>query len=258
MEIEAYLKRIHYSGDLTPSLDMLRHLQEAHLYHIPFENLDIHYHHAIVLNVESFYQKIVLRGRGGFCYELNGLFHTLLVELGFRASIISARVYDSQSRLFGNEFDHLAIIVTIDQKEYLVDVGFGEFALHPLEMETNILQEDPRGNFIIQEYIKKDFLVSKMDYKSLIPQYSFSGETRSLNEFTGMCNYHQTSPDSHFTQKKLISRPTEKGRITISGATLKITEADKTIEETRFEENEFEQQVQKWFGIKALTQPVTV
>lgn len=72
-----YLKRINYSGDLNPNLDLLKKLQYHHLMNIPFENLDIHNKSRIQLNIDRMFEKIVVQKRGGFCYELNGLFHDL-------------------------------------------------------------------------------------------------------------------------------------------------------------------------------------
>jgi len=131
MNIHEYLNRIKYEGDMTPGLKLLQGLQKSHLMTVPFENLDIHYGNPIELDLGSFYRKIIIQKRGGFCYELNSLFQTLLDLLGFESKIISARVYDSQKNDFGEQYDHLAVIVTLDSKEYFVDVGFGEFACDP-------------------------------------------------------------------------------------------------------------------------------
>jgi len=252
MNIEAYINRINYKGSLIPNPEVLGNLQKAHLLNVPFENLDIHYHRPIILNTSKFYQKIVERLRGGFCYELNGLFNDLLQSLGFHTKIISARVYNSKNAGFGSEFDHLAILVELHPDEYLVDVGFGEFALMPLKFEPGAIHQDERGDFIIEHHVAEYFLVSKIIGETKTPEYIFTRKKRELSEFTGMCLYHQTSPDSHFTQKKLISRPTENGRITISGTTLKIVEKGETIEEMEFNEDEFEILVRKWFKITNL------
>ena len=92
---------------------------------VPFENLDIIYGNSIVLKLERIYDKIVKRGRGGFCYELNGMFSWLLRELRYNISLVSARVIKEDGS-YGQEFDHLGIIVYIGDKKYLVDVGFGD------------------------------------------------------------------------------------------------------------------------------------
>src|SRR5438874_538763 len=92
MDIEAYLNRIGYSGPRTPTLDTLRGLHRSHLLRVPFENLDIHSGRPIELDEERLFEKIVHHGRGGFCYELNGLFANLLREMGFPVSLLSAGV----------------------------------------------------------------------------------------------------------------------------------------------------------------------
>jgi N-hydroxyarylamine O-acetyltransferase len=245
-----YLERIKYTGSLDPTLEVLGRLQEAHLENIPFENLDIHSGVPIELNIEKIYNKIVLNKRGGFCYELNGLFYELLLDLGFTARRVSARVFD-KSKGYGLEFDHLAIIVEIDGTYYLSDVGFGEFSFSPLKLETGIVQKDVRGNFLIQEYDKDYLLVSSVGKGILSPQYIFSTRAREFKEFSDMCHYHQTSPESHFTKGLLISRPTPEGRISLTQDLLKIREGD-TITETPLGGMEmFRDMLKKYFSIES-------
>ncbi|BDD12587.1 acetyltransferase (plasmid) [Fulvitalea axinellae] len=249
MDIEKYLNRINYEGKLIPTIEVLKELQKNHLLNVPFENLDIHYNNPIDLDREKFYHKIVERKRGGFCYELNGLFCDLLREIGFDSKMISARVYDNGKEDFGREFDHMAIIVTIDQILYLVDVGFGEFTFYPLKIEINTIQSDPRGNFVIEEYESDYYKVSKEENGAKSIEYIFTLKERDLCEFEGMCIYHQTSSNSHFTEKKIISKPTEKGRITISGNTLKITEGAIVKTNKEFSSGEYNHVLLNWFGI---------
>ena len=92
MNIKAYLERIDYHGSTAPSAATLRALQLAHLLTVPFENLSIHAREPIVLEDEALFGKIVQRRRGGFCYELNGLFALLLRTLGYKVTMLSAGV----------------------------------------------------------------------------------------------------------------------------------------------------------------------
>jgi len=144
MDQRKYLARFNYKGKVEPTLEVLKDLQKSHLLRVPFENLDIHFNRKIELDIEWIYQKIVEQGRGGFCYELNGLFYELLKSIGFQVKRISARPYES-NKDFGKEYDHLAIIVRIQDLEYLTDVGFGEFVFHPLIVELDEAQQDQRG-----------------------------------------------------------------------------------------------------------------
>src|ERR1700757_3972846 len=104
MDVPAYLRRIDYDGPVEPSFQTLRALHRQHLYTVPFENLDIALGVPIVLESGRLYDKIVIRRRGGFCYELNGLFCELLKQLGFRVDMLSARVHRADGS-FSREFD---------------------------------------------------------------------------------------------------------------------------------------------------------
>jgi N-hydroxyarylamine O-acetyltransferase len=110
MEIEKYLSRIRYYGDRSPTPDTLRGLHRAHLFTVPFENLDIHLARPIVLDQQALFRKIVDERRGGFCYELNSTFAVLLRALGFRVTLLSACVARDAGG-FGPDYDHLTLLV---------------------------------------------------------------------------------------------------------------------------------------------------
>src|SRR5271170_4644175 len=93
LDVPAYLDRIAYAGPLAPTVDVLRDLHRAHLFSVPCENLDIALGRQIVCDENAFIRKIVERRRGGFCYELNGAFAALLRAIGFRVTLLSARVF---------------------------------------------------------------------------------------------------------------------------------------------------------------------
>ena len=119
MNTEKYLARIGLENPVAiADIYNLRLLQRQHLLNVPFENLDIHWRRPIVLDTEYFYRKIVEQNRGGFCYELNGLFNELLRESGFETRLLSARVSDGRGS-FSDEFDHLAILVMIGEMQFL-------------------------------------------------------------------------------------------------------------------------------------------
>lgn len=128
-------------------------------------------------------------------------------------------------------------------------MGFGEFTFYPVKIEINTIQADPRGNFVIEEYESDYYKVSKEENRTKLIQYIFTLKEQSLNEFEEMCNYHQTSSNSHFTRKKLISKPTESGRITISGNTLKITQGKLVETNGEFPAEDYNQEILNWFDI---------
>ena len=235
---------------METSKDVLFGLHKQHLLNIPFENLDIHYGTKIELDLEKIYQKIIIKKRGGFCYELNSLFNELLKAIGFDTFLISGRVYRANDT-YGPEFDHMAIIVTLECKLYLVDVGFGKFILEPLNFVMDILQIDNFGTFVIERFDDDNFRVNILEGKTKIPEYIFNLNKRQLADFNDMCDHHQGSKDSHFTKNKVISIADINGRVTLTNETLKITKDDitNTIE---FEKSEFEYFLDKYFDIKIL------
>ncbi|HEY0426322.1 MAG TPA: arylamine N-acetyltransferase [Pyrinomonadaceae bacterium] len=227
MNKNEYLSRIGIERtNIEPTLQNLKFLQRRHLLRVPFENLDIHWRRLIKLDKERFYKKIVGENRGGFCYELNGLFYELLGEINFQSEMISAKVSKGGGE-FGEEFDHLAILTQIDEKKYLVDVGFGDFTAEPLEFVLETEQKDRNGIFFIRKYDENYFEVVKKDGDEWKSEYVFTVLPRALNEFAEMCLYQQTSPESHFTRGKVCSLMTENGRKTLT---------DKSFIETKYGE----------------------
>src|SRR2546422_1042983 len=107
MERAFYLERIKVDRNLSADKETLEYLQRQHLLHVPFENLDIYMGQPILLDVAQFYQKIVRDRRGGYCYECNGLFHDLLLSLGFDSRMVSCRVMNGKK--VGPEFGHMAV-----------------------------------------------------------------------------------------------------------------------------------------------------
>ena len=224
MDVSSYLERILYTDPTGIDLSTLIQLQRQHLLTVPFENLDIHLDKPITLEVEKMYQKIVLDQRGGFCYELNGLFGQLLQVLGFKVKYLAARVI--QEGHTPSDFDHLTLCVEIQGKKYIVDVGFGAFILHPLLLKVDMVQSDPLGLFIIHTRAE-GFLICKLEDFHEEPQFAFTLQERALEEFKDRSLYYQKDANSHFRKKMMISKMTREGRVTLTPDELKISEADK-------------------------------
>jgi N-hydroxyarylamine O-acetyltransferase len=217
VDVQAYLKRIGYEGPLSPSSDVLRALHRAHMFNVPFENLDIGLGREIVCDEERFVHKIINERRGGFCYELNGAFAALLRALAFQVTLLSARVpRDDGSG--GPEFDHLTLRVDLDEP-WLADVGFGDCFLEPLRLVPAVEQEQI-GRVYRLSSMEGGFRLESQAVVGWKEEYEFKLKPRQLSEFAPMCRYHQTSPESTFTRKRVCSRATPEGRITLSNGKL--------------------------------------
>jgi N-hydroxyarylamine O-acetyltransferase len=214
--IGAYLERLGFGAPPPPTIEGLRGLHTAHLERVPFENLDIHLGEEIVLDPEALVAKIVERRRGGFCYELNGAFSTLLRALGFDVTLLAARVHDAGA--LGPPFDHMCLRVDLEGP-WLADVGFGDNFRSPLRLDSRDEQVDEAGTFRI--VAAGD---SELDLlRDGEPQYRFDLTPRELHDYDATCRYHQTSPESHFTRNTVCSLATPTGRVTIRGRSMIVT-----------------------------------
>jgi N-hydroxyarylamine O-acetyltransferase len=246
MNISKYLERIQIYKIQEPSYSFLSKLQLQHLLTVPFENLDIHEGKKIVLDESLLYEKIVSRGRGGFCYELNGLFCRLLRTVGFTAQIVSARVYMPARNLFSPEFDHMAILVDIEDS-YLVDVGFGDTFRRPIAMPDGAV-EDVSGKYQIRSD-KDQFVLEKLQSDNWQPVYSFTIQPKAISDFEEMCSFNQTSPESHFTQQLICTIATETGRISLSDDYLTVTDGNTKRKIKVKSSEDFRLNLQNYFGI---------
>lgn len=251
LDTKTYLERINYYGSLVPTAQTLRELQVAHLLAVPFENLSVHSGELIVLEDDALFDKIVERRRGGFCYELNGLFASLLRALGFDVVLLSAEVADAAGG-FGPNFDHMALMVTLE-KRWLVDVGFGDSFLEPLLL-------DERGEQVQNERVYR--IAPDDAYLTLLQrtngdgnnewkaQYRFRLQPYQYADYAEMCHFHQTSRQSHFTRARICSKATPDGRLTLSDMRFIATTArGERHERMLTDKDEYEKTLRENFGI---------
>ena len=245
MEVDPYLDRIGYSGSREPTDETLRCLHRAHVLTTPFENLDIHLGHPIEPSLPAFYDKIVRRRRGGFCYELNGLFGWLLEQLGFRVVMLSARVFKRAQP--GPEFDHLVLLVELEAR-LLADVGFGDSFLEPLCLDSDVERVQNGGPYrLVGSNGGK--LLERRGEQGWEAKYTFSLTPRRLADYSVMCHYQQTSPESHFTQNAVCTMATPRGRITLANDRLITTAGGRREERAVSGEAEYRKLLQTHFGI---------
>lgn len=248
-QAEQYLLRIGITRTPQATLQGLTELHNRHLLSVPFENIDVHYKRPVSLLPGDLFAKIVTRYRGGFCYELNGLFAGLLSALGFTVTLHSARVFNAKGER-GPEFDHLMLLVTLPEGKFLCDVGFGDFIFSPLPFVTGKVVTDSCGSFIIKALPEGEYCIYKQGPTGEEPQYTFTRTQYELQRFSGMCVYHSTSPLSHFTRNAVATLLTEHGRITVHGSGVKITAGD-TVKEIHFSgDDELRRALKLYLGLE--------
>lgn len=252
MDLQAYFDRIHFEGSTEASISNLQEIHRAHVRHVPFENLDIHYQHWITLDQARFFDKIVLRKRGGFCYELNGLLMQALTMMGYEAHFISGSVFLPPQQSFGPYLAHVAILVHFPTQSFLVDVGFGSSFPEPLPIEWNRVQTQQGVQYVLRPINEEEILIDRSfdEGSTFMPMYKFKQTPRVLEDFQPLCEYHQTSEESPLYQKKLCSMATENGRITLTSHHLTVTDhKNKVVQEVKNEED-FQQKLKQYFGFR--------
>ncbi len=253
-DLAAYLDRICYRGPTEPTAATLRALHLAHLLAVPFENLDIHLGRRISLDEDALLDKIVRRRRGGFCYELNGLFAGLLRGLGFRVDLLAAQFPREPGRV-APRFDHLALLVHAadDDGPWLADVGAGRTSpARPLALDTTEEQLEPETGttYRLAREGARRRLRRREPGGAWEREYGFSLRPRALADFAPGCRYHQTSPDSGFTRGRICSRLTPDGRVTLSDLRLITTVRGERGERLLPDEGAYQSALRQHVGIE--------
>ena len=247
MNLNQYLKRINYHGIHEPNAYTLKALHLAHMQTVPFENLSIHWQEPILLNKDDLFNKIVTRNRGGFCYELNGLFAALLHALGFKVQKLSARVSNGDGT-FSPEFDHMTLLVTLEER-WLADVGFGDSFREPILLDSQEPQAQYGRNYRVQPKDERYLMSSQNADEDWEAQYHFDLRPFQFEDYVPRCHYHQTDPNSHFQRSRICSLATENGRLTLSNNRLIRTTLDGERTEEELTKQAYQQVLASEFGI---------
>ena len=254
VDIPAYLQRIRYHGSLEPTWETLRSLHLAHLYSVPFENLDISLGRPILLDEQRIFEKIVRRRRGGFCYELNGLFAALLTALGFQVTYLSASDA-KEDGAYGPEFDHLVLLVTSPSDPstaWLADVGWGDTYRQPLLPYTSAEQAQDGRIYWLEPQGEHRLLWQRDADGTAERQYRFFFQPWRFQDFAATCQYHQTSPESSFTRRRICTLALPGGRITLSDMRLIVTLGGKRTERPVSGDDEYNRLLRDLFGISLI------
>lgn len=240
-EIEAYLKRIGFTGPAQTDLDTLTRLQQTHLLTVPYENFDILTGADMPLTEAGLLDKIVARHRGGYCFELNGLFGKLLRALGFSVTDCFARFLKHEREIPKRRHRVLMVEVPGDGR-FLADVGVGlpipripvPFDGHPQGMYR--LGREPFFGWILYE--NKERL------------YAFSEEPQLDRDFDAIHFYCRFSPDSVFRRAPMVAIQTPQGRLTVDGAVFRTFDPSGVREETFSDPQAWRLELKRRFGLE--------
>ena len=211
-DLNDYLHRIGYTGGRDADPETLTGMMKAQLYRVPFENADVWQGKIVSLVPEEIVEKIVYRGRGGYCYELNGLFCMALEALGFRYTMLSARPrFNYTGR---RPKTHMALRVDIGEASYLCDLGFGGYGLREPVDISRLPEESVQGpdRFRVSRLEDGEYLLQVWMEGAWADLYSFDMIAQEWIDYILPNHFNSTAANTIFTQKKLAIIQTPEGR----------------------------------------------
>jgi N-hydroxyarylamine O-acetyltransferase len=219
--LDLYFERIKYSRSPAVNLQTLRELHLLHLQNIPYENIDVFCHQGVKLDRDTLTRKILLRERGGYCFEQNGLFFIALGELGFKCHANMARVHRNRPQPGGRT--HHINLVELDGEIWVCDVGFGGSGFRePLLLQVDVEVEQMGECYRLHRNDEHGFYLQKKMEDAWQPFYTFKVEP-ALPIDLHMANFYTSrSPDHVFLDAIMGTRLTPRGRVTLSDHTFKI------------------------------------
>lgn len=250
LDLAAYAARLGYAGPLSHSLETLVGLHRAQAFSIPFENLDIHLGRPIGLDPPSLTRKLLAERRGGYCYELNGLFRLVLLELGFAVTCLVGRNLIAGHPLRPRA--HQVLLVQVAGQPWLVDLGFGTNGLvepiplvagpeHQQFFDRYRLQAAPQHNYHLQ-------LLMQGEWQSL---YTFTLDEAQPSDYQMMNFFYSQSPDSPFRKQRICTLAAPDFRVSLVDRELKIRRPDGSIAVTQLEGDEaYTAALAEYFGIR--------
>jgi N-hydroxyarylamine O-acetyltransferase len=207
IDLDAYFQRIDYDGERTPTLATLQAIHAQHAMAIPFENLTPLLRQPVRLDLASLQDKLIHRGRGGYCFEQNLLLRAVLLALGFRVTGLAARVRWNVPAEAVTARGHMLLRVEVEGQAYVADVGFGGLTLTaPLALVPDLEQPTPHEPFRIiadgQGYMMQAQIGGI--WKSL---YRFDLQEQYLADYEVTSWYLSNNPNSHFVTGLIAARP---------------------------------------------------
>jgi len=242
-DLSAYLRRIGIAEDtLTPDLPTLNRLMKAQLTHVPFENMDVfRFKTAPDLSIPVLFERIVQKNRGGYCFELNALFFSLLQAVGYQVYPVACRILYGHGLVM--PYSHRANIVIIDGEKYFVDVGYGGPSAHcavPYHGEANT------------------FFMAQADGITQLRRFEDGGDVLVMEytdipfdpvDFIALNYYVACGPRAFFQQMPIINLTTESGSKSITGDVFKCHDKGQVTERKLEGEEELLRTLKEEFGI---------
>jgi len=213
LDLEAYFDRIQWRGPSSPTHATLAGLLDAHMAHIPFENIDVLLGRPVTLDLEGLQAKLIHAWRGGYCFEHATLFGAVLEALGFEPVRHAARVIVFRPRSEAPR-THMFLSVTVDNARYVVDPGFGPFASRlPLPLDGTGLPADHPTHRMARE--GDSWVLRATRDGAELPAWVSTLEAENPIDFEVANHFTATHPESPFVNWIIASAVTPDGRVNI-------------------------------------------
>lgn len=248
--MQAYLARIGLATRPPATLEGLTQLMRAQLCHVPFENLDVQAGRRVSLQPDDIVEKIIAQGRGGYCYEVNGVFSLALQAMGLPYQWVAARPMFYPAR---RPRTHMAVLVHIGQQAFLCDLGFGSWGpTLPLPLD-HTGQEVRHGSdvFKISASPSDGHVLSAWVHGAWVTQYGFDLWPQEWVDFEPANHLNSTHPEAIFVKQLLVIQHTPSGRKMLSGSRFKVFEGG-TVTERLLSDAEVDACLQQEFHLPAL------
>jgi N-hydroxyarylamine O-acetyltransferase len=210
-DLQRYLSRIGLGGAPQGNIQGVTDMMRAQLRHVPFENLDVQARLGVSLDPEQMVEKILGRGRGGYCYEVNGIFSMALQALGMRYQWVAARPMFYPVR---RPRTHMAVIVFLDDGPYLCDLGFGSWG-PTLPLSLNAVGQticDGHDRFKLTRSDADGYVLHAWVNGAWVSQYGFDLSPQEWIDFEPMNHLNATHPEAIFVKQILVIQHTSEGR----------------------------------------------
>ena len=245
-DLDAYFSRIGYNGPRTPNVETLIGVHRAHLLAIPYENLDIQSDVPVSMEIGAIFEKIVRSGRGGWCYEMNGLLGAALETLGFQVTRLAGGVHRAKvgDAAFGN---HLVLKVNLDEP-WLCDAGFGDGLREPIPLAEGVYTQGP-FQFRLERLPDGIWRFHNHDRGSA-PSFDVVDAPADEELLSSTCHRLQTAADSNFVLNAVAQRHVADGLAVLRGRVFRELSAAGTIGRVIQSEDEFARILEDVFDLR--------
>jgi N-hydroxyarylamine O-acetyltransferase len=227
LDLEAYLVRIEYRGDLAHTAETLRALQRAHVLSVPWDNLDMVLRRPVRLDVEGLQDKLVRQRRGGTCSEHTTLFAAALERLGFRPTGMSGRVQMGATKI--RPATHGLLRVPVEDQVWLCDVGFGGSPLEPVELTDGAESKQDDWHYALAWEADRWVLRSRRGGEWLTV-HTFTEDRRYPVDYAVTNHYVATNPRSPFSGRVMAQRVTPEAHLMLENTRLTTTRPERAAE----------------------------